>query len=198
MTSEEAAVAFWSYAKAAASTAIVATAISLIVNHVSKKREVRRRRRDIAAALVFELRTYERFAQRLCTGTTNVRYVKGIGFSRHLFETLLAEIPSLGGPQFFAVRAAYQQLTQVNYLVDAFQQPVEAAMGHTLDNRVKAERNKEIGEAYEVALRMALTRVKEALEALKKVAPKEAFTTPLPEITEATLEERAVFDPAGR
>ena len=204
MNSETAAIAFWNFAAASAptigrllNTAIVATAISLTVNHFSKKRDGLRRCTDIAAALVFELRTYERLAKRLSTGNRPA-FMKGIGFSRHLFEALLGEIPSLGGKEFLGVRAAYQQLTQVNYLVDAFQKPVETGLGHTLDARVKADRDREIGEAYERALSMALTRIKEALEALREVAPEEAFTTPLPEMTEATLEERAIFDAAGR
>lgn len=155
-------------------------------------------RSKVASAFVLELRTYCRLVTQLQAAAEKKEYIRSIGFSRHLYETLLAELPLFGSVPFLAVRAAYQQLAEVNYLLEQFAKPIlDTGIGESAQGRVEAEHREKIANAYVPALKTAAERIEEALTALRAIAPGAVFDAPLPKTTELSAEERALFGVAG-
>ena len=143
---------------------------------------------------MFELRTFKRQAADRQRAAEKQQFIMDIGFSHHLYDALLVELPFLGSDQFLRLRAVYQQLAQVNFLLELFAKPiVDGGRGQQAEERIGVDRRKKIGAAYTVALRVAQSRIDEALTALRAVAPARVFEAPLPEISELTEEEKALF-----
>jgi hypothetical protein len=96
------------------------------------------------------------------------------------------------------VRTTYQQLARVNYLLEQFAKPVSnTGVQRSVQNAVEAAHRQKIRNAYVPALKTAVKRIEEALTALRAIAPSAVFDAPLPETTELSAEERALFGVAG-
>jgi hypothetical protein len=140
----------------------------------------------VACAFVWELRAFER---KLSTDLTAAEQHKIVVFdplfSEALYTCLLNDLPDLGGRAFLAVRGAYSQYRQIGYIKAKLQKRYETPSVFPVD---------ELLQSYVAATRQGLSRTKEALEALRSVAPGSAFEAELPPISDLTPLEK-LFHP---
>lgn len=149
----------------------------------------RKRKKNVATALVLELRAYERKMRADLTAAEQHKVVVFDPlFSEALFTTYLGELPNLGGSVFLAVRAAYSQYRQLGYIKSKLQQRYETPQIFPVDDLI---------QTYVAATRQGLARTEDALKALRSVAPSDAFRTELPAITDVTELEKSFYRKKG-
>jgi hypothetical protein len=156
--------------------AVTGAIVALVGTWNSEWRRERRHRRKVAAAFVIDLRFHRRtLDEEILKFAEHRAFKRWSGFPADLFQTCLADLAALGPRPFLAVRAAYTQLRQVDYLAERLE-----AAGATAP----------LGATYETAARKARERVGEALASLKGCAPRRSFRLALPPVGPMTDLER--------
>ena len=145
----------------------------------------RRRRRNVASAFAWELRSFERkMIADLRAAEDHRIVVFDPPLSESLYKTLLGDLPDLGGSAFLAIRGAYSQMRQVAYLKARLNERHELPQARPIDN---------LFEALVASTRQAATRIGGALAELRSVAPRKVFKDELPAITDLSEVEELFY-----
>jgi hypothetical protein len=166
--------------------ALIGAGAALVFTIVREAYLLRKRRRNVASALILEFRVLERKIQADLRGAESHRTVVfDPHFSESLYLTLLGELPSFGRQAFLRVRMVYSQVRQLSYLKAKLQERFEAG---------RTALPEPLLESYTAALRQARCRLQEAVEVLTRFAHGDAPTLALPEVTDLTEVERRFYD----
>jgi hypothetical protein len=149
----------------------------------------RRRRKDVASAIVWELRLRERkLTADLEAATGHKIVVFDPPPSELVFSTFLNDLPSLGGAVFAAIHDAYAQYRQVAYIKARLQPRFETPGVYPADNLL---------ETYLAATRQGISKTQTAILSLRGVAPRDAFNSTLPAVTNLTEIEELFYRRTG-
>lgn len=178
------------FAESSFVAAVVGAAAALIFTAARDWWTGLRRRRNVASAFAWELRSFERKVKAdLKAAEDHKIVVFDPPFSESLYNTLLRDLPNLGGGVFLTVRGAYSQLRQVAYLKGRLQPRHELPGAYPIDN---------LFDAFVASTRQAKTRIEAALTALRAHAPRKAFDTDLPPLTDLMKVEELFYRQANR
>lgn len=149
----------------------------------------RRRRKDVASALVWELRLRERkLIADLEAATSHKIVVFDPTPSELVFSTFLNDLPSLGSAVFAAIHNAYAQYRQVAYIKARLQPRFETPGIYPADNLL---------ETYLAATKQGIAKTQAAISSLRCVAPHHAFDAALPAVTNLTEIEELFYRRGG-
>ncbi|BBO85772.1 hypothetical protein DSCO28_63380 [Desulfosarcina ovata subsp. sediminis] len=163
-------------------SALIGAAAAMLFTNIREWYLLCRQRKNSASAFVFEFRVLKRKIQAdLDAAEKHSVVVFDPPFSKVLHETLLNQLPGLGGHVFLCVKAVYAQLRQINYLKSRLQKVSDSGEPKQKDG---------LYEAYISACKQALDRIEDALAQLKPRSSFDSFAKDLPKITDLTEEER--------
>jgi hypothetical protein len=156
--------------------AVTGAVVALLATWVREWVRERRRRLNVAAAFVADLRLQQRMVNHIgaLAKGRNVYYWSP---SDTTFRTLLSELAGLSPTAFRCVRQAYGQLQHCHFLVERFRElrkSMTAAEARDADNW---------DAAYEGAIQHAAELLDEALRSLRRHAPRSSYRAQLPALT---------------
>jgi hypothetical protein len=100
--------------------AFIGGATGVIAAFLREWHRQRRRRKNVASALLSELRVYKRAVSNLIAASKHEAVIYGQGFSQVLFLSVISEIADMGAGLFLDVRSAYSYLGQLDYVIGRF------------------------------------------------------------------------------
>ena len=167
-------------------------------------RKTRKRHRQIATGLVYEIRrTIDGLTERVkgMEATGAVAYTNE--FQQGLFEQAQTDLVELGGSVFMNVSAFYAQLRNTNFLTTEFKQLESESRtglgsGSTAQQLALGVSKNQAATTLLLCLKSGIKYGQDALDALKPHAEPVAFTTDLP-VRFLTEHEKAALglDPGG-
>lgn len=166
--------------------AIVGAVSSFIFTWILENKKGNRKKKNIAIAIVYELRMFKRGLEDNLKATSKKYVIFNAGSSDILYKTILKELPDYGSEIFLSVRSVYSQIRQINYLRTEFESVAKSK------GSITAIPN--LGDAYESSLKEALTNIDTALKAMKTAVAEKHFISKLPDIKHLTEIEKIVTD----
>jgi len=164
---------------------VIGASVALVATWAREWRRERRRRRDLASALLTELRVYQRAVSNLIKASGQKRVLYDQGFSQVLFRSVMSEVSDMGPDIFLDVRSAYSYLGQLDHL------------RHRFEHRASLRPDDAVNliPAYLSVCRGAAAAIERAIATLARYASRSAAKAELPSIVLSEEEER-MFGPA--
>jgi hypothetical protein len=176
------------FGQAEVAAAITGAVVALLATWAREWIRERRRRLNVAAAFVADLRLHRRMATLLDAYAKKEHVYYWAGFSEAVFRTLLGELAGLSPTAFRCVRQAYGQMQHCNFLTERFRELRRS--GLTVSEARDADN---FTEAYPAAIRQVAILLDDALSALRCHAPRSSYTVALPPL-HLTAYERALME----